>query len=180
MFVFLLHPCASLTDGERSEDKADSGWVRGELAMPTSLCGSLFSSRSISTRFILDLIEAKITGCFDLLDEESRLPTPKAEHFTSEVHNRNKNHPRLDVRESPALLTFIYRLSSPIRLASTKVQAANITRDSRWRRFPHPALRGKCGLLDGKTRLTSAWSMLGFVSRPNFSIKTTMLYTHLF
>jgi len=44
-----------------------------------------------------DLIEAKITGCFDLLDEESRLPTPKAEHFTSEVHNRNKNHPRLEL-----------------------------------------------------------------------------------
>jgi myosin heavy subunit len=48
---------------------------------------------------ILELIEAKITGCFDLLDEESKLPTPRAEHFTSEVHNRNKGHPRLDVKE---------------------------------------------------------------------------------
>ena len=38
-----------------------------------------------------------MTGCFDLLDEESKLPTPRAEHFTSEVHNRNKGHPRLDV-----------------------------------------------------------------------------------
>ncbi len=47
---------------------------------------------------ILDLIEAKTTGCFDLLDEESKLPTPRSEHFTMEVHNRNKNHPRLDVR----------------------------------------------------------------------------------
>ncbi|CAF4623128.1 unnamed protein product, partial [Rotaria sp. Silwood2] len=45
----------------------------------------------------LDLIEAKTTGCFDLLDEESKLPTPRAEHFTSEVHNRNKGHPRLDL-----------------------------------------------------------------------------------
>ncbi|CAF2592998.1 unnamed protein product [Rotaria sp. Silwood2] len=44
-----------------------------------------------------DLIEAKTTGCFDLLDEESKLPTPRAEHFTSEVHNRNKGHPRLDL-----------------------------------------------------------------------------------
>lgn len=46
----------------------------------------------------LDLIEAKTTGCFDLLDEESKLPTPKPEHFTMEVHNRNKGHARLDVR----------------------------------------------------------------------------------
>ena len=46
----------------------------------------------------LDLIEAKTTGCFDLLDEESKLPTPRTEHFTMEVHNRNKGHPRLDVR----------------------------------------------------------------------------------
>jgi len=46
----------------------------------------------------LDLIEAKTTGCFDLLDEESKLPTPRAEHFTTEVHNRNKGHARLDVK----------------------------------------------------------------------------------
>lgn len=45
----------------------------------------------------LELIEAKIIGCFDLLDEESKLPTPRPEHFTSEVHSRNRGHPRLDV-----------------------------------------------------------------------------------
>jgi len=49
--------------------------------------------------FYLDLIEAKVIGCFDLLDEESKLPTPRPEHFTTEVHNRNKGHPRLDVRK---------------------------------------------------------------------------------
>ncbi|CAF3944214.1 unnamed protein product [Rotaria sp. Silwood1] len=43
-----------------------------------------------------NLIEAKTTGCFDLLDEESKLPTPRAEHFTIEVHKRNKGHPRLE------------------------------------------------------------------------------------
>ena len=53
---------------------------------------------SIVEIYFLDLIEAKITGCFDLLDEESKLPTPRAEHFTMEVHNRNKGHPRIDVR----------------------------------------------------------------------------------
>jgi myosin heavy subunit len=46
---------------------------------------------------ILDLIESKTTGCFDLLDEESKLPTPRSEHFTTEIHSRNKGHPRLDV-----------------------------------------------------------------------------------
>ena len=54
----------------------------------------------IKTNFVvvsLELIEAKTTGCFDLLDEESKLPTPRPEHFTGEVHNRNRGHPRLDV-----------------------------------------------------------------------------------
>lgn len=47
--------------------------------------------------FLLDLLEAKTIGIFDLLDEESKLPTPKADHFTMEVHNKNKNHFRLDI-----------------------------------------------------------------------------------
>ncbi|CAF0892583.1 unnamed protein product [Rotaria sp. Silwood1] len=51
----------------------------------------------IDNQDCIELIESKTTGCFDLLDEESKLPTPRAEHFTSEVHNRNKGHPRLDV-----------------------------------------------------------------------------------
>jgi len=39
----------------------------------------------------------KSKGIFDLLDEESKLPTPKPDHFTMEVHNRNKEHFRLSV-----------------------------------------------------------------------------------
>ena len=54
----------------------------------------------------LDLIEAKTTGCFDLLDEESKLPTPRPEHFTTEVHNRNKGHARLDVSDKCDIRTF--------------------------------------------------------------------------
>ncbi|CAF1462018.1 unnamed protein product [Adineta ricciae] len=50
----------------------------------------------IDNQDCIDLIEAKTTGCFDLLDEESKLPTPRTEHFTMEVHSRNKGHPRLD------------------------------------------------------------------------------------
>lgn len=45
----------------------------------------------------IELIEAKARGIFDLLDEESKLPTPKPDHFTMEVHNRNKNHFRLSI-----------------------------------------------------------------------------------
>lgn len=45
----------------------------------------------------IELIEGKGHGIFDLLDEESKLPTPKYDHFTSEVHTRNKNHFRLSV-----------------------------------------------------------------------------------
>ena len=69
----------------------------------------------------LDLIEAKTTGFFDLLDEESKLPTPRPDHFTAEVHNRNKGHPRLDVSDehgSPAVHTRTH-LSS---IVSTKIQ----------------------------------------------------------
>lgn len=47
--------------------------------------------------FCTELIEMKANGIFDLLDEESKLPTPKPEHFTMEVHNRNKSHFRLSV-----------------------------------------------------------------------------------
>lgn len=43
----------------------------------------------------IELVETKSTGIFDLLDEESKLPTPKPDHFTLEVHSRNKNHFRL-------------------------------------------------------------------------------------
>lgn len=45
----------------------------------------------------IELIEQKGKGIFDLLDEESKLPTPKPDHFTMEVHNRNKDHFRLSI-----------------------------------------------------------------------------------
>jgi len=45
----------------------------------------------------IELIEAKSSGIFDLLDEESKLPRPACDHFTGEVHSRNKNHFRLSV-----------------------------------------------------------------------------------
>ena len=49
--------------------------------------------------YILDLIEAKKTGIIDILDEESKLPKPTAEHFTRELHQKHKNHFRLAVGE---------------------------------------------------------------------------------
>ena len=47
----------------------------------------------------IDVLEAKSVGIFDLLDEESRLPTPSAAHFTLEVHAKyaNGKHMRLDI-----------------------------------------------------------------------------------
>ena len=47
--------------------------------------------------FAADLIESKTLGIFDILDEENRLPKPSYDHFTMEVHNKNKNHYRLSV-----------------------------------------------------------------------------------
>jgi len=43
----------------------------------------------------IDLIEMKSTGIFSILDEESKLPKPNYQHFTSSVHNNNGNHFRL-------------------------------------------------------------------------------------
>ena len=67
---------------------------------------------------VLDLIEGKSSGIFDLLDEENKLPKPAPEHFTNEVHNKNKNHYRLSVSISEKSMhrevefCFIYVVSS--------------------------------------------------------------------
>ena len=44
-----------------------------------------------------ELIENKGIGIFDILDEENKLPKPSYDHFTSEVHKKNKNHYRIAV-----------------------------------------------------------------------------------
>jgi hypothetical protein len=45
----------------------------------------------------IDLIEAKVNGIFSLLDEESKLPKPSYQHFTSAVHNNNGSHFRSNI-----------------------------------------------------------------------------------
>ncbi|KYO28038.1 unconventional myosin-VI isoform X2 [Alligator mississippiensis] len=45
----------------------------------------------------IDLIEAKLVGVLDILDEENRLPQPSDQHFTSEVHQKHKDHFRLSI-----------------------------------------------------------------------------------
>uniref|UniRef100_A0A674EFB7 Unconventional myosin-VI n=1 Tax=Salmo trutta TaxID=8032 RepID=A0A674EFB7_SALTR len=43
------------------------------------------------------LVEAKLVGILDILDEENRLPQPSDQHFAETVHNKHKNHFRLTV-----------------------------------------------------------------------------------
>lgn len=50
--------------------------------------------------FKIDLIEAKLVGILDILDEENRLPQPNDQHFTSAVHQKHKDHFRLTVSSS--------------------------------------------------------------------------------
>ncbi|KAG2468788.1 MYO6 protein, partial [Polypterus senegalus] len=45
----------------------------------------------------IDLIEAKLVGVLDILDEENRLPQPSDQHFTDVVHKKHKDHFRLTV-----------------------------------------------------------------------------------
>ncbi|XP_031437000.1 myosin VIa [Clupea harengus] len=45
----------------------------------------------------IDLVEAKLRGILDILDEENRLPQPSDQHFTEMVHSKHKDHFRLTV-----------------------------------------------------------------------------------
>ncbi|GAA6081308.1 myosin VIa isoform X1, partial [Tachysurus ichikawai] len=45
----------------------------------------------------IDLIESKLVGILDILDEENRLPQPSDQHFTETIHSKHKNHFRLCV-----------------------------------------------------------------------------------
>ncbi|XP_023580829.1 unconventional myosin-VI [Trichechus manatus latirostris] len=45
----------------------------------------------------IDLIEGKLVGILDILDEENRLPQPSDQHFTSAVHQKHKDHFRLTI-----------------------------------------------------------------------------------
>ncbi|KAF7704315.1 myosin VIb [Silurus meridionalis] len=45
----------------------------------------------------IDLIEAKLVGILDILDEENRLPQPSDQHFAEAVHTKHKDHFRLTI-----------------------------------------------------------------------------------
>uniref|UniRef100_A0A665WRG8 Unconventional myosin-VI n=1 Tax=Echeneis naucrates TaxID=173247 RepID=A0A665WRG8_ECHNA len=45
----------------------------------------------------IDLVEAKVVGILDILDEENRLPQPSDQHFALAVHSKHKDHFRLTV-----------------------------------------------------------------------------------
>ncbi|XP_072264648.1 unconventional myosin-VI isoform X1 [Pyxicephalus adspersus] len=45
----------------------------------------------------IDLIESKLVGVLDILDEENRLPQPSDQHFTAVVHQKHKDHFRLTI-----------------------------------------------------------------------------------
>ncbi|XP_031436857.1 myosin VIb isoform X3 [Clupea harengus] len=45
----------------------------------------------------IDLVEAKLVGILDILDEENRLPQPSDQHFAEAIHSKHKDHFRLTV-----------------------------------------------------------------------------------
>uniref|UniRef100_A0A671KZL6 Unconventional myosin-VI n=1 Tax=Sinocyclocheilus anshuiensis TaxID=1608454 RepID=A0A671KZL6_9TELE len=45
----------------------------------------------------IDLVEAKLVGILDILDEENRLPQASDQHFAEAVHSKHKDHFRLTV-----------------------------------------------------------------------------------
>lgn len=53
----------------------------------------------------VDLIEAKLVGILDILDEENRLPQPSDQHFAEAVHTKHKDHFRLTVSYGPQLFS---------------------------------------------------------------------------
>ncbi|NXH20680.1 MYO6 protein, partial [Bucco capensis] len=53
--------------------------------------------RYVDNQDCIDLIEAKLIGILDILDEENRLPQPSDQHFTAVVHQKHKDHFRLSI-----------------------------------------------------------------------------------
>ncbi|XP_063168961.1 unconventional myosin-VI isoform X4 [Candoia aspera] len=53
--------------------------------------------RYVDNQDCIDLIEGKLIGILDILDEENRLPQPSDQHFTSVVHQKQKEHFRLSI-----------------------------------------------------------------------------------
>ncbi|XP_047015859.2 myosin VIa isoform X6 [Ictalurus punctatus] len=51
----------------------------------------------IDNQDCIDLVESKLVGILDILDEENRLPQPSDQHFTETVHSKHKNHFRLSI-----------------------------------------------------------------------------------
>ncbi|MGH0138818.1 UNVERIFIED_CONTAM: hypothetical protein FKN15_011839 [Acipenser sinensis] len=45
----------------------------------------------------IDLVEAKLVGILDILDEENRLPQASDQHFTDAVHQKHNDHFRLSI-----------------------------------------------------------------------------------
>ena len=62
--------------------------------------------------FEIDLIDARLVGILDILDEENRLPQPSDQHFTSAVHQKHKDHFRLSV-------SFPFQNRDPLRARTT-------------------------------------------------------------
>ncbi|OQR72193.1 myosin heavy chain 95F-like [Tropilaelaps mercedesae] len=54
----------------------------------------------------IELLEAKNTGIFELLDEESHLPTGTASHFTSQVHAIHRKHFRISIPRKSKLKAY--------------------------------------------------------------------------
>jgi len=68
-------------------------------------CSFLYFLFLLDVIHVAALIEAKTLGIFDILDEENRLPKPSYDHFTMEVHGKNKNHYRLCVSAADCTVT---------------------------------------------------------------------------
>ncbi|KAJ3613824.1 hypothetical protein NHX12_020070 [Muraenolepis orangiensis] len=56
-----------------------------------------FFNERILKEDCIDLVEAKLVGILDILDEESRLPQPSDQHFAVAVHSKHSKHFRLTV-----------------------------------------------------------------------------------
>uniref|UniRef100_A0A336MXX6 CSON008982 protein n=1 Tax=Culicoides sonorensis TaxID=179676 RepID=A0A336MXX6_CULSO len=62
-----------------------------------------FTIKFTDNQDIIDLIESKTGGIFNLLDEESKLPKPSYDHFTNEVHKQWQGHFRISLPRASRL-----------------------------------------------------------------------------
>ena len=156
--------------------RVDQCFVILTLCAPSSIGGRCWSVMSDDLSevwtFSSDLVEAKLVGILDILDEENRLPQPSDQHFAVAVHSKHSKHFRLTVRPlsyvssrpqvcqlfwTQKICVLSVNTHIPSASGSSQVQAGRSQERPRRRGLHRQALCRSRLLWDGKSHSHSFW-----------------------